>query len=108
MKGMFYYCNKIKTNFSGWDVSNVTNMQGTTHTACSHDVMFSEAYNFEGLGLDKWNTSSVTDMRDMFTKCEKLNVDLSHWNVSNVTQWEGAFKKCTNMLDHPELKPKFI
>ena len=81
-----------------WDVSNVTNMQG----------MFSEAYNFEGLGLDKWNTSSVTDMRDMFTKCEKLNVDLSHWNVSNVTQWEGAFKKCTNMLNHPELKPKFI
>ena len=93
-------------------------MQGTTRTACSHDVMFSEAYNFEGLGLDKWNTSSVTDMRDMFTKCEKLNVDLryaqrartmlSHWNVSNVTQWEGAFKKCTNMLNHPELQPKFI
>ena len=42
-------------DISGWDVSNVTNME----------KMFNRAESFNG-DLSKWNVSNVTNMRDMF------------------------------------------
>lgn len=86
MNRMFTFCEALNTNFLRWGkrVSKVTNMMG----------MFSQAYEFEGTGLDTWDVSNVTDMREMFNQCEKLNVDLSAWDVSNVTKWTGVFDKC--------------
>lgn len=70
--------------------------------------LFKGLQHLRNVKIDKWNVSKVTDMSDMFYGCKLLEADLSSWDVSNVTQWDGAFKKCTNMLNHPELKPKFI
>ena len=40
-----------------------------------------EEYNH----INKWNTSQVTDMRELFYNYEEFNDNISEWNVSNVT-----------------------
>jgi surface protein len=46
--------------------------------------MFSGCRMFDGRGLDKWNTSNVTDMSAMFGGCQWFNANLGNWDVSNV------------------------
>ena len=82
------YFNKmpdIKFNFdiSGWDVSNVTNMQD----------MFFSCKNFD-CDLSKWNVSKVKNMHSMFENCENLNCNLSNWDVRNVKDMNYMFYKC--------------
>lgn len=49
---MFYACKWFKADLSKWNVSNVTNMS----------MMFDEAINFTGNGIENWNVSNVTNM----------------------------------------------
>ena len=100
-------------NISGWDVSNVTNMQDLfkgyeyfDENLGSWDVsnvenmygMFQKCTNYTGDGLDAWGkkVGKVIDMRGMFNKCENLIVNLGSWDVSNVEIMTGMFNKCTN------------
>ena len=46
--------------------------------------------------IDRWDTSNVTEMEDMFATCSKFNCDLSKWNVSNVKNMNGMFYRCRN------------
>lgn len=49
----------------------------------------------EIIGLDKWDTSSVTDMSYMFRECSSLQqIDVSKWDTSSVTTIEGVFFRC--------------
>ena len=78
------YFNKIpdiKFNFdiSGWNVSNVTNMQ---------DMFFNCKY-FD-CDLSKWNVSNVTNMHSMFYWSD-FNGDISNWDVSNVKDMNSMF-----------------
>ena len=57
--------------------------------------MFSEASEFEGIGLDKWDVSNVTNVSAMFNKCRKFNCNLSSWNVSKVTNMSYMFYGCS-------------
>jgi len=75
---------KFNQDISGWDVSNVTNM----------DRMFMNAISFNQ-PLNNWNTSSVTNMRGMFAFTE-FNQDISKWNVSNVTNMDHMFYNTTS------------
>lgn len=64
---------KFNQDISGWDVSNVTNM----------DYMFSGCTEFN-VDIAKWNTSNVLSMRYMFENCYEYNRDLSQWCVSKI------------------------
>jgi surface protein len=70
----------FNSDISGWDVSNVTNMQG----------MFWYATSFNQ-DLSSWDVSNVTNMVSMFTRATSFNQDISYWDVSNVTNMRGMF-----------------
>ena len=55
--------------------------------------MFRDCDNFNA-DLSKWNVSSVKDMRYMFSDCKKFNCDLSKWDVSNVEDMAYMFWNC--------------
>ena len=79
MEFMFYYCNNFDCDLSNWDVSNVTNMRHT----------FYKCNMFTGKGLDNWDVYKVEDMSYMFAGCKKFNCDLSDWDISNVKDTKG-------------------
>lgn len=99
MDTMFTYCEKFDGDLFSWDVSKVVNMDG----------MFSKCSIFRGTGLDKWGprVSKVTNMNYMFSECHKLKCDLSGWNVAKVKKRVDVFYDSPNMLDNPQLQPKF-
>lgn len=68
---------------SGWDVSNVKNMEG----------MFYECEDFN-CDISGWDVSNVKYMSRMFCGCKKFNCDLSGWDVSNVKDMRNMFKNC--------------
>ena len=60
MSYMFSWCMNLKSlNLSGWDTSNVKDM----------DHMFSECEVLKSLDLSGWNTSIVEKMGSMFYQC---------------------------------------
>ena len=49
-------------------------------------------------GLDKLNTSNVTDMEGMFEECSSLtSLDLSSFNTANVINMIGMFSGCSSL-----------
>ena len=51
-------------------------------------------------GLANLNTSSVTNMGNMFFGCSSLtSLDLSSFNTSNVTYMDGMFRGCSALTD---------
>ena len=67
-------------NVSDWDVSKVTDMQGT----------FLKNYLFDR-DLN-WITSNVTNMSRIFEEASIFNRNVSDWDVSKVTDMYHAFK----------------
>ena len=53
--------------------------------------MFAATYNSNAFNnggspnIGNWNTSSVTNISNMFYRCNSFNQDLSNWNVASVT-----------------------
>ena len=62
--------------------------------------MFADCDNFNA-DLSKWNVSSVKDMRFMFSYCKNFNCDLSKWDVSNVENMTGMFDRCDSLKQIP-------
>jgi surface protein len=50
--------------------------------------------------LNNWDTSSVTNMSDMFSYATAFNQTLNNWNTSNVTNMGGMFK-CATAFNQP-------
>ena len=46
-----------------------------------------EKYNH----INKWNTSQVTDMSELFEGSKEFNDNISEWDVSNVTDMSYMF-----------------
>lgn len=63
-------------------------------TATSSVTPFGPRTDFTG--LDTWDVSHVTSMREMFTGCSTFNEDLRAWDVSRVTDMSGMFTGCTS------------
>lgn len=54
--------------------------------------MFNGCRNFiGGSSMNSWNTSTVTDMNNIFSGAEVFNQDISFWNTSNVTNMSSMF-----------------
>ena len=48
------------------------------------------------IGLEDWDVSKVTNMKEMFQNCYTFNSDLSKWDVSNVKDMFRMFYNCEN------------
>ena len=82
-------------DISGWDVSNVENM----------DCMFAGAYQFN-CDISKWDVSKVKNMDNMFFRAYSFNCDISGWNVSNVKNMTNIFYECP-LHKQPNKQPEF-
>ena len=81
--GMFSDCTSLVNgngSISGWQMANVTNMQG----------MFSRATSFNQ-PIGNWNTENVTNMVSMFYGATSFNQPIGNWNTENVTNMSGMF-----------------
>lgn len=72
--------NFIGNGLVGWDVSQVTNMQGA--------FAFTSKFNGD---ISKWDVSNITIMAISFASAGAFNQDLSQWNVSKVTSMQQMF-----------------
>ena len=50
--------------------------------------------------ISNWNTSNVTNMRDLFYDRREFNEDISKWDVSNVTDMNCMFSQATQFNSH--------
>ena len=79
---------KFNGDISGWNVSNVKNMNS----------MFWFAKFNQPIG--DWDVSNVTTMKDMFNAATSFNQPIGDWDVSNVTTMEGMFSNAKS-FDQP-------
>ena len=110
-----------KVNVTGWDVSNVENMENVfgTNNSKIYDIvgletwdvsnvttmrnMFRHVINFNGNGLENWNTSKVEDMCTMFADNENFDgKSIENWDVSKVENMSHMFFGCMNKFN-PDL-----
>ena len=96
----------VKRDISGWDVSNVTNMdsflrQGyvpdqslmqISNWDVSNVTNMNEAFRSNDFNSDisNWDVSNVTNMNMMLYSAYSFNHDISNWDVSNVTNMDFA------------------
>ena len=104
----------VGLTFNDWDVSNVTSLMGTFHSAESFngDISLWDTTNVTDLGFmfsgasafnrdintsgSSWVTSAVTRTSGMFLGATLFNQDLSNWDTSNVTEMDNMFKQATS------------
>ena len=104
----------VGLTFNDWDVSNVTSLMGTFHSAESFngDISLWDTTNVNDLGYmfsgassfnrdintsgSSWVTSAVTRTSGMFLGATLFNQDLSNWDTSNVTEMDNMFKQATS------------
>lgn len=82
-------------DISGWDTSNVTNMEKMFFGATSFNIDISE-----------WDTSKVTNMNRMFEDAKSFTKDISKWTVNNVIHHENVFTGCP-LSTMANRQPKF-
>ena len=98
MSSMFYGCSKLTTlDLSNFDTSKVIGMSS----------MFMYCSNLKEIkGIEKFNTSKVTDMYYMFGGCDFETIDLSSFDTSSVTSMQNMFSSC-GKLKHIEFGENF-
>ena len=123
MWSLFYGCDSLASlDINNWDVSKVKNMAGmfsgcivttldisnwrtdsltTVHynDGWANYSMFNNCSRLETLILGEgFNTSKVTNMRNMFSNCTSLtSLDVSNFDTSKVTTMQHMFYNCTNL-----------
>ena len=73
-----------RVKLSKIDVSKVESFEG----------LFKNSTRTDFSGIEKWDVSHVTNMRQMFYNCKNFNADISRWNVSNVSAMAQMFYNC--------------
>ena len=92
MNGMFGDCEELEyLDISGFDTTNVKSLSWT----------FSKCHKLKEIkGINKFNTSNVTEMVAMFEECKQLeNLDLSNFDTSAVTNMNVMFTDCTKLKE---------
>lgn len=75
------------------DTSKITDMSNLfLSTNFAENLRENSTYK----GIEKWNTSSVTNMNYMFANCVDFNQNINSWNVSSVKNMSGMFFDCIN------------
>lgn len=69
-------------NLGDIDTSAITDMS----------YLFESSEREDFSGIEKWDTSRVTDMKNMFSYAKNFNHNINDWNVSNVEDMESMFE----------------
>jgi len=90
---IFIGCATFNQDIGNWNTEAVVGM-GSMLSNCT-------AFNNGGVvgvgvGMDTWDTSRVTDMKNAFTRCG-INSYLGSWDVSSVIDMEHMFKQAPNV-----------
>lgn len=127
MKATFYgkFVPNLKTiKFGENTLPNVTNMENTFNQLSNletiqqqwrfgHLISMAQMFGMNttdskliSIGdTSTWNTSTVTNMSELFLNCWKLtNLNLSNWDVSKVTNMKKMFFDCRNLTSIGDTK----
>ena len=88
--------------FSGyWACTSITGLNYLdTSSVTNMSNMFSSCVTLTSLDVRGFDTSNVTDMNYMFWQCKKLtSLDVSGWNTSCVTNMNSMFSLCDNLTN---------
>lgn len=90
----------VRYLFKGF--SNITNIDGldklNTSKITDMTSMFSTCIYLSDVNLKNFNTANVTTMSSMFYGCESLkNIDVSSFNTENVSELSGMFEECRSL-----------
>ena len=116
---MFADCfSLVSVDFTGWNTPNLTNMDGIFNDCISLTELDMSMFNtskvetmaqlFEGCaslkfvtGMDKWDTSSLWEVDEMFNSNSRGSslewVDLSSFNTSKLLETYSMFDGCTQL-----------
>ena len=83
MTSQFYQTGITTPDWSGWDMTGVTDYQ----------FCFQLSSSFNG-NVANWVTTSTTNIKKMFASCTAFNTSLSTWVTSGLTNVEQAFQNC--------------
>ena len=68
--------------------------------------MFYDCISLKSIsGISNWDTKNVTDISGMFSLCESLISlpDISSWNTKNVTDMSRMFYNCSSLKSLPDI-----
>lgn len=70
-----------------------------TSTVTNMRQVFLNCSKLQSLDLSSWDVSNVTDMSEMFMQCQALTTigNTGNWNVSNVTNFSNMFYNCISL-----------
>ena len=95
--------NKHITNlsnlFGNTSVTNIDLSQLNTSEVTDMSNMFSRCSKLQNIfGLENFNTTNVTNMGGMFSGCNKLTtLDISNFDTSKVTNMVNMFRDCSSL-----------
>lgn len=84
--------------YKGRDIEEATTMVTSEHDDLSE--MFQECENLRTINnISEWDTSNVTNMDNMFKRCNSLvSLDLSNWVVSKVESMHDMIQGCESLV----------
>ncbi|MBW8199456.1 BspA family leucine-rich repeat surface protein [Flagellimonas abyssi] len=88
--GVQYYVAEDKTNLEEI-ISSSPSLLPTVCTTKITDMSYLFFDNSFNEDISSWDTSSVTDMSNMFDSAKDFNQDIGDWDTSNVRIMEGMF-----------------
>ena len=91
MENMFSQCSKLK-KIIGIENLDVSNLKNAT-------FMFSSCENLVELDLTNWNTMSLQNASYMFYNCSNLKIikNIENWQLPNIKKVKRMFSKCTKL-----------
>ena len=117
MGGMFYQASSFNQDISGWNVSNVTsttNFNNYAPLTCANTPVFNtpictvppstatvtraelDVMIANGDDVTQVDTSTITDMSDLFSNHSTFNQAIGNWNTSSVTNMGKMFYQATD------------
>ena len=90
------------TNYWFYNLKNLTTIEGlenlNTSAVTDMSYMFSKCSSLTSLNLSNFNTSAVTNMGQMFYGCSSLtSLNVSNFNTSAVTNMSEMFYGCSSL-----------
>ena len=83
-------------DIGNWDVSNVTSFHKFFGSYTSSSGPYPTFNNGGSSSISGWDTSSVTDMQDMFRGCTGFNQPIGNWDTSKVTNMSYMLREANS------------